>query len=210
MRFKPGLFHSRPRSSSPLTTRVTTAVTSVAALAVLGGLAVPPALAAQNAARSTAPNLAPTADSYDGYDAKAAQQLREDQCMATEGLRMGGPHLQALAQNALVLPPDQLHAQLKRDMMDDKTPLHAAWNQDRAHGPVARQGPEAGLRLVRRHQRPGVVPQRAEGSGQDLRPDRAAPVAVPGVLGSAQPLQSLLRLVAHRRRQDEGRRARDR
>ncbi|MHA4777796.1 ricin-type beta-trefoil lectin domain protein [Streptomyces sp. MSC1_001] len=131
MRFKPGLFHSRPRSSSPLTTRVTTAVTSVAALAVLGGLAVPPALAAQNAARSTAPNLAPTADSYDGYDAKAAQQLREDQCMATEGLRMGGPHLQALAQNALVLPPDQLHVQLKRDMLDDKTPLHAAWNQDR-------------------------------------------------------------------------------
>ncbi|OKJ69313.1 virulence factor [Streptomyces sp. CB02261] len=129
------MLHSRPRSSTPLTTRLTTAVTSVAALAVLGGLAVPPALAAQNAARSTAPNLAPTADSYDGYDgydAKAAQQLREDQCMATEGLRMGGPNLQALAQNALVLPPDQLHAQLKRDMMDDKTPLHAAWNQDRA------------------------------------------------------------------------------
>ncbi|WP_411111870.1 ricin-type beta-trefoil lectin domain protein [Streptomyces sp. c-19] len=132
MRFKPGLFNSRSRSSTTRTTTLTTAVTSVAALAVLGGLAVPPALAAQNAAQSAAPNLAPMADSYDGYDAKAAQQLREDQCMATEALRMGGPNLHALAQSALVLPPDQLHAQLKRDMMDDKTPLHAAWNQDRA------------------------------------------------------------------------------
>ncbi|MGW0120662.1 ricin-type beta-trefoil lectin domain protein [Streptomyces sp. NPDC003327] len=124
MRFKPGLFTSRSR----LSTTLTTAVTSIAALALLGGVAVQPALAVPGAG----PDPAPAADSYDGYDAKAAQQLREDQCMATEGLRMGGPTIYALAQGALVLPPDQLHAKLKRDMFDDKTPLHAAWNADRA------------------------------------------------------------------------------
>ncbi|MFF4171803.1 RICIN domain-containing protein [Streptomyces sp. NPDC001744] len=50
--------------------------------------------------------------------------------MGTEGLRMGGPNVYALAQNALVLPPDQMHKQLERDMYNDKTPLHAAWNAD--------------------------------------------------------------------------------
>ncbi|MFI9207085.1 ricin-type beta-trefoil lectin domain protein [Streptomyces sp. NPDC053253] len=123
MRFKPGLFTSRSRTSTTLTT----AVTSVAALAVLGGVGVRPDLAVQNAAP-----VAAVADSYDGYDAKAAQQLREDQCMGTEALRMGGPNLHALAQNALTLPPDQLHTKLVRDMYNDKTPLHAAWNADRA------------------------------------------------------------------------------
>ncbi|MFE5712513.1 ricin-type beta-trefoil lectin domain protein [Streptomyces sp. NPDC056501] len=123
MRFKPGLFTSRSRSSTALTT----AITSIAALAVLGGVAVRPDLAVQNTE-----SVAAVADSYDGYDTKAAQQLREDQCMGTEALRMGGPNLHALAQNALTLPADQLHTQLVRDMYNDKTPLHAAWNADRA------------------------------------------------------------------------------
>ncbi|MFF7439063.1 ricin-type beta-trefoil lectin domain protein [Streptomyces sp. NPDC008122] len=97
-------------------------------MAVLGGVAVRPDLAVQD----VRPDLAAVADSYDGYDAKAAQQLREDQCVATEALRMGGPNLSALAQGALLLPPDQLHAKLKRDLFDDKTPLHAARNADSA------------------------------------------------------------------------------
>ncbi|MGW1932077.1 RICIN domain-containing protein [Streptomyces sp. NPDC001919] len=110
-----------------MSTSLTTAVTSVVALAVLGGTAVRPEPALQNAQTAAA-----TADSYDGYDVKAAERLREDQCMGTEALRMGGPNLYALAQNALTLPPDQLHTKLVRNMYDDKTPLHAAWNADRA------------------------------------------------------------------------------
>ncbi|MEU7030421.1 RICIN domain-containing protein [Streptomyces sp. NPDC046275] len=77
--------------------------------------------------------MAATADSYDGYDTKAAQQLREDQCIATQALRMGGPNLFALAQNALTLPPDQLHKKVERDLFNDKTPLHEARNADSAH-----------------------------------------------------------------------------
>ncbi|WP_347232286.1 RICIN domain-containing protein [Streptomyces sp. Root66D1] len=104
-----------------MSTTLTTTITSVAALAVLGGLAVRPDLAAPVAA---------TVDSYDGYDAKAAQQLREDQCVGTEALRAGGPNMFGLAQSALTLPPDQLHKQLERDLFNDKTPLHAARNAD--------------------------------------------------------------------------------
>ncbi|MEV5950625.1 ricin-type beta-trefoil lectin domain protein [Streptomyces sp. NPDC051993] len=37
----------------------------------------------------------------------------------------------ALAQGAVSSPPDQLHQKLRRDIMDDKTPLHLAWNTDR-------------------------------------------------------------------------------
>ncbi|MFH8420937.1 ricin-type beta-trefoil lectin domain protein [Streptomyces sp. NPDC018038] len=110
-----------------MSTSLTTAVTSAVALAVLGGTAVRTEPALQNAQTAAA-----TADSYDGYDVKAAERLREDQCMGTEALRMGGPNLYALAQNALTLPPDQLHTKLVRNMYDDKTPLHAAWNADRA------------------------------------------------------------------------------
>ncbi|WP_051845104.1 hypothetical protein [Streptomyces globisporus] len=91
-------------------------------------MAVRPDLAVQD----TEPDMVAVADSYDGYDAKAAQQLREDQCVAIEALRMGGPNLYALGQSSLVLPPDQLHVKLKRDMFDDKTPLHAARNADSA------------------------------------------------------------------------------
>nr|WP_261993246.1 RICIN domain-containing protein [Streptomyces sp. adm13(2018)] len=112
--------------STSLATSLTTAVTSVVALAVIGGTAVTPQPGLRNAQ-----TVAAAADSYDGYDPKAAQQLREDQCMGTEALRMGGPNLHALAQNALTLPPDQLHTKLVRNMYDDKTPLHAAWNADR-------------------------------------------------------------------------------
>ncbi|WP_128985008.1 RICIN domain-containing protein [Streptomyces roseicoloratus] len=105
-----------------------TAVTSVAALAMLGGLALQPG--------ALTPRLAPTAtaaaagDSYDGYDTKAAQQLREDQCIATQALRMGGPNLFALAQGAITLPPDQLHKKVERNLFSDKTALHQARNAD--------------------------------------------------------------------------------
>nr|WP_256341436.1 ricin-type beta-trefoil lectin domain protein [Streptomyces sp. TLI_105] len=125
MRFKPGLFTSRSRSSTTLTT----AITSVAVLAVLGGVAVRPDLVVQD----TEPDMAAVADSYDGYDVKAAEQLREDQCLGTEALRMGGPNIFALAQSSLMLPPDQLHKKFARNIFSsDMTPLREAANADQA------------------------------------------------------------------------------
>ncbi|MFF5155294.1 ricin-type beta-trefoil lectin domain protein [Streptomyces sp. NPDC000348] len=118
LRFKPGLFDPRLRPSAAFTS----AVTSVAALAVLAGLAVQPGPPGQD----TPQPVAATSDSYDGFDSKAAEQLREDQCVAVDALRKGGPNLFALAQNALGLPADQLHQKLKRDLFDNNSPLHQA------------------------------------------------------------------------------------
>ncbi|WP_234439735.1 ricin-type beta-trefoil lectin domain protein [Streptomyces bicolor] len=124
MRFRPGLFNSRSRISATFSS----AVTSVAALAVFGGLAVQPGQLGRDAVQP----VGATSDSYDGFDTKAAEQLREDQCVAAGALRKGGPNLFALAQNALGLPPDQLHQKVKRDLFDNKTPLHQAYDADSA------------------------------------------------------------------------------
>ncbi|WP_416972388.1 RICIN domain-containing protein [Streptomyces sp. 4F14] len=103
----------------------TSAITSIAALAVLGGLAVPTSQAAEQ--RVTA-----AGDSYEGFDSKAAEQVRADQCVASDALRKGGANLFALAQNALTLPDDQLHQKVVRDITDDSTPLHQAYRADAA------------------------------------------------------------------------------
>ncbi|MFE8988801.1 ricin-type beta-trefoil lectin domain protein [Streptomyces collinus] len=127
LRFRPGLFNPCSRTSTALSS----AVTSVAALAVLGGLAVQPGLLGRGVEERTAP-VAATADSYDGFDTKAAEQLREDQCVAVDALRKGGPNLFGLAQNSIGLPPDQLHQKLKRDLSDNNSPLHQAFYADSA------------------------------------------------------------------------------
>ncbi|MFF5962946.1 ricin-type beta-trefoil lectin domain protein [Streptomyces collinus] len=124
---RPGLFKPRSRTSAAFTS----AVTSVAALAVLGGLAVQPGLPGRGAEQPIAP-VAASGDSYDGFDTKAAEQLREDQCVAVDALRKGGPSLFALAQGAIGLPPDQLHEKLKRDLSDNNSPLHQASYADSA------------------------------------------------------------------------------
>ncbi|MEU0372368.1 ricin-type beta-trefoil lectin domain protein [Streptomyces sp. NPDC006283] len=124
MRLRPGFFKPRSRISASLAS----AVTSVTALAVLGGLAVQPGQLGRNAELPV--DL--VGDSYDGYDTKAAERLREDQCLAGEALRTGGPSMFALAQEALALPPDQLHEKLERDIFSDKTPLHQAYRADSA------------------------------------------------------------------------------
>ncbi|WP_229864388.1 ricin-type beta-trefoil lectin domain protein [Streptomyces djakartensis] len=110
---------------------VTSAVTSVAALAVLGGLVVQPGQLGRGAEQRTVP-VAAAGDSYDGFDTKAAEQLREDQCVAVDALRKGGPSLFALAQGAIGLSPDQLHQKLKRDLSDNNSPLHQAAYADSA------------------------------------------------------------------------------
>ncbi|WP_241826854.1 RICIN domain-containing protein [Streptomyces graminilatus] len=103
-------------------------MTSVAALAVLVGLAVQPSLLGRDAAQPAAA----AADSYDGFDIKAAEQLREDQCVAVEALRKGGASMFALAQNAIGLPADQLHQKLRRDPFSTDTPLYQAEVSDSA------------------------------------------------------------------------------
>ncbi|MFD7438101.1 ricin-type beta-trefoil lectin domain protein [Streptomyces sp. NPDC059861] len=118
------MYNPRSRTSAVFTS----AVTSVAALAVLGGLTVQPG----QLGRHTQQRVAAAGDSYDGFDTKAAEQLREDQCVAADALRTGGPNLFALAQNSIGLPPDQLHQKLKRDLFDGTTPLHQANNADSA------------------------------------------------------------------------------
>ncbi|MFG2143633.1 RICIN domain-containing protein [Streptomyces sp. NPDC048696] len=90
------------------------------------GLAVRPDLAGT----SGRDDMGLVGDSYDGYDTKTAEQLREDQCVAADALRKGGPSMYALAQDAIGLPPDQLHQKVYRDLLNDKTPLHQAHNAD--------------------------------------------------------------------------------
>ncbi|MEU3505476.1 ricin-type beta-trefoil lectin domain protein, partial [Streptomyces hundungensis] len=105
---------------------MTSVITTVTALAVAAGLAIQPGTL--DLGRD---DVRLVADSYDGYDTSAAEQLREDQCVAGLALRKGGSSTFALALGALGSPPDQLHQKLRRDIMDDKTPLVQAWNADR-------------------------------------------------------------------------------
>ncbi|WP_438297180.1 ricin-type beta-trefoil lectin domain protein [Streptomyces sp. HUAS TT7] len=56
--------------------------------------------------------------------------MRADQCVAGDALRLGGPNLYALGQDAIGLPPDQLHQKVYKDLMSDKTPLHDAYRSD--------------------------------------------------------------------------------
>ncbi|MFJ2400356.1 ricin-type beta-trefoil lectin domain protein [Streptomyces xanthochromogenes] len=104
---------------------LTSVITSLTALAVTVGLAIQPG--SLNLGQD---DVRLIADSYDGYDPAAAEKLREDQCVATYALRKGGSSMFALAQGAVGSTPDQLHQKLRRDIMDDKTPLHMAWNTD--------------------------------------------------------------------------------
>ncbi|MFI6474843.1 ricin-type beta-trefoil lectin domain protein [Streptomyces sp. NPDC050516] len=104
---------------------MTSVITSVTALAVAAGLAIQPG--SLDLGRN---DVSLVGDSYDGYDAKTAEQLRADQCVAADALRKGGSNMFALAQGAVGLPADQLHQQLRRDIFDDKTPLHQAYSAD--------------------------------------------------------------------------------
>ncbi|KUN89153.1 hypothetical protein AQJ64_00245 [Streptomyces griseoruber] len=65
---------------SPRSPTFSSVITSVTALAVLGVLAVHPG-------QDTAQPVVAASDSYDGFDTKAAEQLREDQCVAADALR---------------------------------------------------------------------------------------------------------------------------
>jgi hypothetical protein len=102
--------------------KLTSAVTSVAALAVLAGLAVQPGLAGLHAE--------PARDSSPWYDDTPAEQLRQDQCLMAHVLRLGGPSMAATAQDGLNQPPDKLHVLANRENWE-KTPLAVAFQKDR-------------------------------------------------------------------------------
>ncbi|MEU2158968.1 RICIN domain-containing protein, partial [Streptomyces sp. NPDC019396] len=122
LRFRPGLFSPRSRSSTALTT----AITSVAALAVLGGVAVQPGAVSPNAGD----RMAPVDDSWDWYEDTPAEQLRQDQCLMSDVLRLGGASMSATAQDGLNQSQAKLHELANREHWED-TPLAKAYEKDR-------------------------------------------------------------------------------
>nr|WP_330335851.1 hypothetical protein [Streptomyces sp. NBC_00557] len=94
----------------------------MAALAVLAGLAVQPGLSRLGGD--------PVADSYPWYQDTAAEQLRQDQCLMADVLRLGGPSMAATAQDGLNQSADKLHVLANRDHWD-QTPLAVAYQKDR-------------------------------------------------------------------------------
>ncbi|WP_330289046.1 polymorphic toxin type 27 domain-containing protein [Streptomyces sp. NBC_00576] len=109
----------RPRRLASLAT----SIVPLASLALLATVAVQPASAVgQN------PRTSPAVDSYDGFDAKAAEQLRFDQCLMADGLRRGGPNQFGLASTSLPLPADQLHQ--KADRTYGTGAFAVAWQKD--------------------------------------------------------------------------------
>ncbi|MFF4018365.1 RICIN domain-containing protein [Streptomyces sp. NPDC001843] len=102
--------------------RLTSAITSIATLAVVAGLAVQPG--------SVRSNTEPVDDSYNWYQDTAAEQLRQDQCLMAEVLRLGGPSMAATAKDGLNQPPDKLHVLANRQHWE-QTPLATAFETDK-------------------------------------------------------------------------------
>ncbi|MFI6371303.1 RICIN domain-containing protein [Streptomyces sp. NPDC050546] len=129
MRSRPGPFLPRTRfKPRPGRSRfLTSVVTSAAAVAVLAGLAVQPGALDRLTGTEAA---APASDTDDWAEDTAAEQLRQDQCLMADVLRMGGPSMAATAQDGLNLPPDKLHALADQDHWED-TPLAGAYQRDR-------------------------------------------------------------------------------
>ncbi|MFF5424868.1 MULTISPECIES: ricin-type beta-trefoil lectin domain protein [unclassified Streptomyces] len=112
-------------SGSRFSAVLTPLTTSVVGLAVLGGLAVQPGLP------GTGPRMATVGNDFDWYEETAAEQLRQDQCLMAEVLRMGGPAMAGVAQGGLDLPPEGLHTAANPKYWE-KTPLSTAYEKDQA------------------------------------------------------------------------------
>jgi hypothetical protein len=106
---------------SGLVARVVLLLTAVA---VIAGLAARPDLAGL----SDRNDMSPVGDSYDGFDAKAAEQLRLDQCLMADGLRKGGPNLYSLASTSLPLAASELHQ--RADRTYGTGAFFQAWQKD--------------------------------------------------------------------------------
>ncbi|MGC9544646.1 RICIN domain-containing protein, partial [Streptomyces sp. UG1] len=124
MRPRPGFRRPRPRKSRFFTP----VITSVTALAVFGGLAVQPDLAAQLAADATARS---SDDPQDWYETTADEQLRFDQCLMADAVRLGAPRMYRFAQDALNQTPQKLRELATMDGAFDG-PLHQAHEKDKS------------------------------------------------------------------------------
>ncbi|WP_237540081.1 MULTISPECIES: RICIN domain-containing protein, partial [unclassified Streptomyces] len=100
------------------------------AMAVVAGVGV--------SADYRAPRTEPAAD-YDWYEDTAAEQLRQDQCLMSDVLRLGGPAMAATAKDGLNQSPERLRELADRDFWED-TPLATAYESDRdaAHAELNR------------------------------------------------------------------------
>lgn len=123
MRPRPGFRRPRPRKPRFLTP----VITSVAALAVLGGLAVQPDLAAQPAADATA---RASDGPQDWLETTADEQLRFDQCLMADAVRLGAPRMYGFAQDALNQSPEKLRQLATLDGSFDG-PLRQAHETDK-------------------------------------------------------------------------------
>lgn len=92
---------------------------------MLSGLAVQPDVLQLTAAKTAAAN-----DSYDWNEDTAAEQLRQDQCLMADVLRLGGPSMATTAQDGLNQTPAKLRELANRDHWEN-TPLSAAYQKDK-------------------------------------------------------------------------------
>ncbi|MEU1217367.1 RICIN domain-containing protein, partial [Streptomyces sp. NPDC005790] len=96
------------------------------AVALLTALGIRPDLAD----RFADPATEPVGASYDWYEDTAAEQLRQDQCLMSDVLRLGGSTMAQTAQDGLGKTPEQLRVLANRDHWED-TPLATAYTKDR-------------------------------------------------------------------------------
>ncbi|MER7950724.1 RICIN domain-containing protein [Streptomyces sp. NPDC096079] len=111
-------------SGSRLSAVLTPLTTSVVGLAVLGGVALQPGLAAS-------PRMGTVGNDYDWYTDTEAEKLRQDQCLMAEVLRRGGPAMAGVAQGALGLSAEGLRTAADRQYWQN-TPLSTAFDKDKA------------------------------------------------------------------------------
>ncbi|WP_271208647.1 RICIN domain-containing protein, partial [Streptomyces poonensis] len=94
----------------------------MAALAVLGGLAAQPGV--------ISPRTEPASDTSNWFEETAAEELRQDQCLMADVLRLGGPSMAAVAQDGLNQTPERLHVLANREHWTD-TPLATSFEKDK-------------------------------------------------------------------------------
>lgn len=119
----PGFLLPRPGRTG----LVPRAILLLTTVAVLLTLAVHPDLLNRLAGAGASPS---NGRSYDWSEDTAAEQLRQDQCLMSDVLRLGGPSMSSVAQGGLDQDPERLHALADREHWE-KTPLATAYATDR-------------------------------------------------------------------------------
>ncbi|MFD5077796.1 polymorphic toxin type 27 domain-containing protein [Streptomyces sp. NPDC058371] len=79
----------------------------------------------------TGRDATPASDTYSWNEDTAAEQLRQDQCLMTDVLRLGGTSMATTAQDGLNKTPEQLHVLANRQHWQD-TALATAYDKDKA------------------------------------------------------------------------------